>query len=147
MDNVSTILALINAFVIMATQPTLGVHPVLILMSVPSPPSHVILFVRTQKAASSVHVLEDTFYKRMERPAKILMNVSPNNTTASSSVSTLLEVSTVNVLRASPSIIPRALIIMNVHSPVYVVLKENAKIQLAASLVSAKEDFPWIQRA
>lgn len=117
----------------------------LILMSAPSLPNHAILSARTQKGAISAHVLGATSFKKMERHAKILMNVKPNNTIVSFSVSTPLEASHANAHLVLLNITQLVLITMNVVlSHCFVDQKEFAKTLLEVLPVNVKGDFLWI---
>lgn len=115
---------------------------VLILMNVPSPRNRAISSARTPRGVTSARVHGDTSCKRTGRHAKTLMNATPNNTTASSSVSTLWEVLPVNVHLVSHSITLLALTTMNVGlSLPFVEQRGYVKTPLEVSAVNAKEGF------
>lgn len=109
-------------------------------MNVLSPRNHATSSARTLREATSAHVPGDMFYRRTQRRAKTLMNVKPNSTTASSSVSTLWEVLPVNVHLVSHSTTLLVLTTMNVGLSLHSVeQKESVKTRLEVSAANAKE--------
>lgn len=110
-------------------------------MSAARPPSPAILSAKTQKEVTSVRARKAIYCKMMEEAVKILTSVQPNNTTASSCVSTPSVALHVNVPLDSPSTILPALITMNVLlTSTCVALRAFAKILLGALPVNVNED-------
>lgn len=123
-------------------------HPVWILMNVYKHQNPVISSVRTQRGATSVHVLEDTCCKQMGKVVKIWMNALQSSTIVSFFVSIQLVDLLVSALLDSHSIIQHVLITMNVSlKQICVDLKEYARILQAAFNVNANVDIYWINLA
>ncbi|CAJ0933886.1 unnamed protein product [Ranitomeya imitator] len=112
--------------------------------NVPNLPNPATLYVRIQRAATSAHVLEDTFYKKMARHVKTWMNVQLNSTTASSYALILLEASIASVLLDLPSTSLHVLITMSamLNQP-YAELVVYAKTTLEVSPVNVRKASPW----
>lgn len=130
----------------LVTLHTLLIQHALILMSVLSLQNLATLSVRIQKEASTAHVQEATFYRRMGRCAEILMNVQRSSTTVSSCVSTPLEDLRASAHPVSHNITLLALITMNVHHNFHSVdQRDFVRTHLEVSAVIVSADFLLIK--